>query len=136
MKVKLNEYAQLLYALLTEERNKNKKSEQLLYGFLCLVDSQGDLGKIENIIRSFEIYCQKKEETLAAEVVTARQLDEETLRTIKDYLKKTKPEIKNWEIKETVEPAVLGGVKILTEDLFLDGTIKKQIINLKNSLIQ
>ncbi|HOZ36331.1 MAG TPA: F0F1 ATP synthase subunit delta [bacterium] len=136
MKIKLREYAQLLYALLMEEKNKSRKVDQLLYGFLCLVNSQGDLGKMENIINSFEAYYQEKEEVLAAKVVSARRLDEEMLKIIRKYLQQTKPEIRNWEVKEIIDPAVLGGVKIMTEDKFLDGTIQKQIINLKNSLIQ
>lgn len=136
MKTKPKEYAQLLYALINEDKNKNRKLDQLLYGFLCLVNNQGDLGKIENIIREFELYYQKKEELLTAEVVTARKLDEETVKEIKIFLKKTRPEIKNFELTEKVDPSVLGGIKIMAGDLFLDGTLKRQLINLKNSLIQ
>ena len=136
MKTKPKEYAQLLYALIVDEKNKGKELDQLLYGFLCLVESQGDLGKIENIIREFETYYQKKEELLVAEVVTARKIDEETAKEIEAYLKSVKPEAKNFELVERVDPSVLGGIKIMAGDLFLDGTIKRQLINLKNSLIQ
>ncbi len=136
MKTKPKEYARLLYALITDDKHKGQKLDQLLYGFLCLVNSQGDLGKIENIIREFEAYYQKKEELLVAEVVTAREIDEETAKEIKAFLKKARPEVKNFELTEKVDPSVLGGVKIMAGDLFLDGTIKRQLINLKNSLIQ
>jgi F-type H+-transporting ATPase subunit delta len=134
MKVKIQEYAQLLYNLLIN--TEDKKIGQLFYGFLCLVESNGDLPKIEKIIMAFEEYYQKKEGLVVAEVTTARKIDEEMEKMIKDYIKKIKPATKKIELKERVDSTELGGVRFMIDDRLVDATIKKQLINLKNSLIQ
>ena len=134
MKVKTQEYAQLLYNLLIN--NEDKKIDQLFYGFLYFVESNGDLPKIEKIIMVFEEYYQKREGLVVAEVTTARKIDEETEKVIRDYIKKIKPEARKVELKERVDPTELGGVRFMVDDRLVDATIKKQLINLKNSLIQ
>ncbi|NMC51779.1 F0F1 ATP synthase subunit delta [Candidatus Kuenenbacteria bacterium] len=132
MKVKTQEYVQLFYKLLSE----SEEPKQVIGDFLQLIYANGDLGKIEGIIRSFEGYYQKMEDVSVARVETVKPLDDDVRNMIKGYIKKIKPGVKRVEIEEVVEPNILGGVKITVDDILFDGTIKKQLINLKNSLIQ
>lgn len=132
MKVKAQEYAQLLYKLLSQ----NKDAEIVISNFLLFLKDNCDLGKIENIIKAFEDYYQDAEGVTIANIETARPLNEDSRSALVNYIKRIKPLAKKVILKEKVEPKVMGGIKIIVDDVLIDATTKKQLINLKNILIQ
>lgn len=134
MKIKVQEYGEMLYKLLV--KNEGKKTDRLFDGFLLFLEENGDLGKIESIIRAFDEYYKKEEGLTTVTVTVARKIDADLQKTIIDYVKKMKPLSKKIELTEKIDPTILGGIKITADDIMFDGTIKKQIINLKNTLIQ
>ena len=134
MKIKAQTYGEILYKLLA--KNEDRKTDRLLYGFLCLLEANGDLGQIENIIKAFDEYYKKEEGLRTAVATVARQIDGELRKTLLDYVKKIRPSAKKVELIEKIDPTVLGGVKIMVADMMFDCTLQRQVINLKNTLIQ
>lgn len=134
MKIKVQTYAELLYKLL--ERSDGKRVERLLYGFLLYLRENGDWGKAESIIRAFGEYYKKKEAVTTAMATMAQKMDDDLQKAVNNYIKKIKPLAKKIELTEVIDQTVLGGIRVVADDIMLDGTIKKQISNLKNALIQ
>src|SRR3989338_8955934 len=134
MKIKVQTYAELLYKLL--ERSDGKRVERLLYGFLLYLRENGDWGKAESIIRAFGEYYKKKEAVTTAMATMAQKMDDDLQKAVNNYIKKIKPLAKKVELIEKIDPTVLGGVKIMVADMMFDCTLQRQVINLKNTLIQ
>lgn len=134
MATKIAEYAQLLYVF--GEKGEAQTIGQFMYGFVTLLAENGDLPKAEAIISVLEELVRRREGVVEAEIGTARKLDEETIKAVTQYVKKIKPAAKKVELKEQVDPAMLGGIRLMVDGYLFDATVKKQLINLKNSLIQ
>ena len=67
-------------------------------------------------------------------VYTAFKLDEKTL----NKLNKTISEVEGQptELKEIVDPSILGGVKVVVDDHIYDGSLKNRIDNMKITLLK
>ena len=69
---------------------------------------------------------------LLADVASAREIASETKNTITDYLKK-KTGAKDVHLQTTVDPTLLGGVRIETPDERLDSTLRHKLNQLTAS---
>ncbi len=135
MRIKTEEYTKFLYELLI--KNKGKKIGPLIYDFLFMIKENGDWDKMNKIIKAFEQYCLKMEKNLTlVEVITSKKMDADVKKIINEYVEKNKTDAKKIELKEKIDSKIIGGVKFKIDDLIIDGSIKTQIINLKNNLIQ
>jgi F-type H+-transporting ATPase subunit delta len=88
--------------------------------------------------RELELYVRDIEAALAergvllADVASAREIANETFETITNYLKK-KTGAKDVHLRTTVDPALLGGVRIETPDERLDSTLRHKLNQLTAS---
>ena len=78
-----------------------------------------------------------KEKGIAvAEVSSASELDNDTLNSIKQKLESVLGSKGTVTIDSTVDPSLIGGVKVKVNDLVYDGSIKGRLENLKHKLLQ
>ncbi len=100
--------------------------------FLLLVTKKGRLGAIRDIADYYQVLLDELMNIKRAKITTATQLDNKTLNKIKDALqKRTGAEIK---IDVKIDPSIIGGIITQIGDLIIDGSIKTQLLSLKESL--
>lgn len=71
---------------------------------------------------------------LLADIASSRKLSAEAAKAVEAYLKKT-TEAKTVMLRETVDPALLGGVRVAIPGRELDATLRHRISQLKASKI-
>ncbi len=131
MKITAKQYALSLY-----ESVKNKKEEEIrdiIDNFINLVVENNDVSKIDKIIDQFEIVWNKEEGIVEAEIVSARKLDNKTVKLLDGYIAGLAG-AKKVVMGERIDKSILGGVIIRYGDKVLDGSMRARIDNLKNEL--
>jgi F-type H+-transporting ATPase subunit delta len=120
------QYAIFLYELSSDKGDIKKKIKE----FIGVLEKNNDVGKIASIIKEFDAYEKKQRGVRSVEVISAKPINKEVKEAIKKAIKgKGEP-----EIKETVDPDVLGGLILISEDMMIDGTFRKKIRELNKSL--
>ncbi len=126
-KVSNKQLAQALYEV--TDGVKGEKLHKVIEEFAKLLARARKISRAENIIKEFEKYSKKQAGIMEIEVQSARKLDEKTLNQIKKIFGN------EVEASESIDGALLGGVRVRTEDKILDGSLKTQLIQLKTKLI-
>lgn len=126
-KVSNKQYAVALYEAV--KGLKGEKLRQALKRFVAALAQKHKLKKTEKIIAEFVKYSKKQRGVVEIEIKSARKLHGETIEKIKKIFGKKVEE------KESTDADLLGGVVVKTEDKIFDGSIKKQLQKLRQSLI-
>jgi F-type H+-transporting ATPase subunit delta len=86
---------------------------------------------LDNVVEEFDQYVDQHEERVQARVVTARKLDTELLAALQAALEqRTRKEV---ILTETVDPEVIGGLRVNIGDRVLDGTVRRSLQDLRRS---
>ncbi|MBI2626383.1 MAG: ATP synthase F1 subunit delta [Candidatus Nealsonbacteria bacterium] len=118
------QYAILLYEI-TLKRSEIKKQ---INGFLGILAKNNDLGKIDGIIKEFEKYEKKQKGVKDVEIISAKPI-------AKDIKAKVLEEIEGEaDLKETVNPDLLGGIIVTVDDMMTDGSLKRKLKELSEVL--
>jgi len=121
------QYAIALHQITKDLSGKNL--DEALKEFVKLLAHDHKLKQAETIISEFVRYAKKTEGINEIEITTAGNLDEKTINKIKQsFGDKVEATIK-------IDPNILGGIKIKTEDRILDASLKTQLLKLKESII-
>jgi len=126
-KVSNTQLAQALYQV--TDGLKGKALEQAISEFAKLLARAHKIKRANNVISEFEKYSKKQAGIVEIGVESARKLDEKTLNNIKKVFGE------EVEAIESVDESLLGGMKVRTEDKILDGSLKTQLNQLKQSLV-
>jgi len=96
--------------------------------FVALLTTKGREGMLGQIALAFvEIYNEQKG-IVIAQVTTASPMTKDQRESAKNSLKTLGKTI---EIKETIDPTILGGIKIKVGDLRIDASIRMKLNDLK-----
>ncbi len=131
-KVASKKYARALYEALVD-KEKEEEIVSVLENFSRLLFTRNDLSRIDSIIREFQAIWNQEQGIVESEVVSARELDSESLDFLKSAIKDLSGE-KQVNINNRVSQDLLGGVIIKYRDKRIDGSLKTRILNLKNRL--
>jgi F-type H+-transporting ATPase subunit delta len=107
--------------------------EIIVTDFLLTIASNKRLNLFLEISQEFNRLLKKHKNILEAEVVFATKSDKDYLNKIKEIIEK-KYLGKIVEIKETINPKILGGFQIRVGSDVIDASLKNQIFNLKSEL--
>jgi F-type H+-transporting ATPase subunit delta len=100
--------------------------------FLMLLFDKGRVSFIASISDFFQKLADELKGVASASLVSATELSAETIEKIRSALsKKTGKEI-TLEVKQ--DPGLIGGIVTKIGDLVLDGSIKTQLLNMRESL--
>ncbi len=100
--------------------------------FLMLLFDKGRVSSIISINDFFQKLADELKGVATASVVSATELSAETLEKIRSSLsKKTGKEI---ALEVEQDPGLIGGVVTRIGDLVLDGSIKTQLLNMRETL--
>lgn len=105
---------------------------ELMRSFLLLLFDKGRIGFIENINTYYQKLADELKGIARAELVSASPLSEASV----DKIQKSLADMTGKDIilNITQDPGLIGGVVAKIGDLVLDGSIKTQLINMKESL--
>ncbi len=110
------------------------KLSKMTANFLVLLQDKGRIGHIQAINRTYQHLVDEVGNIQRATVVTAQAVDAKAQADLKATLEKLTG--KTIVLETQVDPAIIGGVVARVGDLTLDGSIKTQLKNLKESLIK
>lgn len=115
-------------ALLEQILEKTELSKELSR-LLLLMAQNNRLGIIRAFTSEFERYVDSRLGIVKAEIISATELDNETLSKIKDKIEKLFR--KKVEITVQLDPSLIGGLIVKVADKVLDASIKTQLEMLK-----
>ncbi len=91
----------------------------------------GRTSELDLIVRDIEDVL-KEEGIVVAEVASARQLTDATVRAISSYLQH-KYSADEVQLRQRVDPSLMGGIQVRTADAELDTTIRRKLTTLKKA---
>lgn len=128
MKYTYVQYAQALYESLQD--TKPKDHDTVIENFIKVLAANGDLVEYDKIIAEFEIYDRTQRGIKEVEVTTAQDI--KFNKPLLDELNHIVG--KDIQLKQKVDENLVGGVVIKVDDTLIDGSIKRQLVNLEQEL--
>jgi F-type H+-transporting ATPase subunit delta len=111
---------------------ENLELSKVTKSFLLLLFDKGRIGFVDSINEFYQRLADELRGLARASLVSATELSEETIEKIRAALsKKTGKEI-ILEVKQ--DPGLMGGIVTRIGDLVLDGSIRTQLLNMRESL--
>ena len=105
---------------------------KVMTSFLFLCFDKGRIQYLGDIYRFYEKLTDELANIVRADLVSAVELPEESIARIRDALsEKTGKEVR---MEVSVDPALIGGAVTKIGDLVLDGSVRTQLMSLKESL--
>lgn len=126
-KITNKQFAQALYEVVKDLKGMQLK--EAVKRFVLLLVRQHKFRQAGRIIVEFEKYAKKQAGVVDIEINSAHALKAETIKKIKKIFGK------KIEAEEIIEPSLIGGIMIRTEDKILDGSLKKQLERLRQNII-
>jgi len=106
--------------------------EKVLDNFAAVLKENGDLTKIDEIETEFLNYEKEAKGIKIADVSTARELSgEQEQQIIKELNEYVGGQV---ELRKKIDEGLIGGVVIRMGDELIDGSVKKNLKDLKESL--
>lgn len=131
MKLSARQYAQALYQAISEVGESDH--DKVLDNFVSVLRSNRDLGMFDEVELEFRNFDREARGIKIAEVTTARELSsDEEKKLIDDLNKRVLGQV---ELKKKVDKGLIGGIMVKIDDELIDGSVKKQLKELKSKLI-
>ena len=133
MKIKPRQFALSLYEAVDGKTPGQVKT--VIEKFVELLAEKNMLAKADKIAAEFVKIWNAKRGIVEAEVMSARELNKETIKLLKSYVIKLSG-AKEVVVDEQVDKNILGGVVIKYGDKVIDGSLKAQLEELKDKLVK
>ncbi len=105
---------------------------RVMGSFLLLLFDKGRFGFLDSVNEFYQKLADELRGVARAKLTSATELAEETVEKIRESLsQKTGKEVK-LEVEQ--DPSLIGGIVTKIGDLVLDGSIKTQLLNMRESL--
>ncbi len=105
---------------------------ELMKSFLLLLFEKGRIGFIDSINHFYKELADNVRGVASAELISATDLPDETINKIRTALSKRTGKDVKLEVKQ--DPSLIGGIVTKIGDLVLDGSVKTQLQNMRESL--
>jgi F-type H+-transporting ATPase subunit delta len=110
---------------------EGKVSRPMLGLLHVLVDKRRE-SLLDNIVDEFDRYKDVNENRVQARVVSATKLDDDLLEALRSALEERTR--KSVVLTETIDPEVLGGLRVNVGDRVLDGTLRRSLQDMRRNL--
>lgn len=122
------QYAVLLYEITKDLRKTGIKEK--ISEFVRFLATNNHLNLVDKIIGEFKAYTKKQERIQEVELISARPVGIKIRQRLINILN-GKNKI---ELKEKIDPGLLGGIVIKIGDTMIDGSIKRRLNILSDKL--
>ncbi len=110
----------------------NLKLSQGMTTFLLFLFDKGRIGFVNNINDFFQKFADELKGVARASLVSATELSSETIEKIQSALSKRTGKDIILEVEQ--DPELIGGIVTRIGDLVLDGSVRTQLLNMRESL--
>lgn len=86
---------------------------------------------LDNVVEAFDRYRDQHEGRVRARVVSARKLDDDLLNALRSAIEQRTQ--RSVDLTETVDPEVIGGLRVNVGDRVLDGTLRRSLQDMRRS---
>lgn len=131
MRITPKQYAAGLLQTLHEKQGT--EAVAIINKFVALLAKNNDTAKIDKIIAAFSALWNKEHKIIVSEVATATPLDAATRDSLKSFLLERSGAYAV-EMKEKIDPAILGGAVITYDDTVLDLSVQTKISDLISAI--
>ncbi len=111
---------------------KNLGLSDVMRAFLFLLFDKGRIGFLTNINDFYQKLADELKGIARATLVSATELSDEAIEKIQEALSKKTGKSIQLEVKQ--DPSLIGGIVTRIGDLVLDGSIKTQLLSMRESL--
>lgn len=133
MKISVKQYANSLFEA-TKEKRDRASLDQALSNFFKILVKNNSVKLFPKISQKFSEIYNKNEGVVEAEVLSKNKLGEDFLNEIKSFVKK-KYAAQEVVLKPVIDENILGGIIIKVGGEILDASFSRQLLELKNKLI-
>ncbi len=123
------QYARALHDAISE--TKPEDQDTVLDNFVKVLAEQGDIGRYPEIESEYQKIAAKAEGREDVTLITAREMPD-TASLIKDLNELAG---KRLNITKEIDPSLIGGMVIRAGDTLIDASVKKQLADLRTSLM-
>ena len=102
--------------------------------FIMVIMDNNRINEILDIFDSFNSYCNEYRGVSEGLIYSAFKLDQKVIDQIQTKMEKI--EHNKVELKNIIDPTLIGGVKIVIHDHVYDGSIQHHIENMKTDLLK
>lgn len=132
MRITIAQYGRTLYAL--TENKSNSEVDNIIVRFLKVLRKKNQMKLANKIIEKFSEIYNKKNGIVEAEVITSRNNNQETRNKQIEKFIKEKYQAKKVILNNKIDLDIKGGIIIKVGDEILDGSVARQLDNLKKVL--
>ncbi len=125
-KVAPKHYAQALLRI-----SGDSDANNVLDNFLSLIQKNGQLSKLGEILNEYERIALEKKEGIAADLSIAVSANRGKISELAKQIKI--PGIEKFKITARDDKDLLGGFKLRVKDILIDASLKKKITDLKKN---
>ncbi len=111
---------------------KKLKLSKAMRAFLLLLFDKGRIGFVAQISQFYNKLADEAKGIAQASLVSATELSSETIKKIQDGLSKMAGKKVVLEVRQ--DPELIGGIVARIGDLVLDGSVKTQMLKMRESL--
>jgi len=104
----------------------------VMKAFLLLLFDKGRIGFIQSINDFYQKLADELKGVARASLVSATSLSDDTVEKIRESLSKMTGKTVKLEVEQ--DPSLIGGIVTKIGDLVLDGSVKTQLLNMRESL--
>lgn len=133
MKITANQYAKSLYEA-TAEKSK-QEIDGAVAGFLKVLRKKNQMKLAKKIIEKFSEIYNKKNGIVETNVITRYKIQDTITKKIESFIKE-KYQAKKVILNNKIDLSIKGGIIIKVGDEILDGSVAKQLQNLKSILLK
>lgn len=107
---------------------------QVTLNFLLMIIDKRREAYIEAIVDEYKELADISRNIAKAELISAQEVSEDDLNVLAQKLSASTG--KTVQLKQTIDPSLIGGVKLKIGDQIIDGTVAKKLEMLKTQLLQ
>lgn len=104
----------------------------VMRAFILLLFDKNRIGSLDSINEFYQMLADELKGVARADLVSAAELPDETVDKIREALAKRTGKEVLLEVKQ--DPSLIGGLVTRIGDLVLDGSVKTQLLNMRESL--
>ncbi len=131
-KASVKQYAQVLLEI--TEGQEGAALQKSVSRFAEVLMANNQMANVEKIIKSFQILWNKKVGVIEAELLSARQLDTETLSLLDKHLKKV-AKAESIDLTLETDKNIIGGVVIKYGDKIIDASLRSRLRSLREAIL-
>lgn len=105
---------------------------EIVKAFLLLLFDKGRIGLLDSINDFYQKLADEYKGVALASLVSAAELSSEAIEKIRESLSKMTGKQVKLEVKQ--DPDLIGGIVTRIGDLVLDGSVRTQLLNMRESL--